>query len=72
MVVINHQSQWNYYTITIIIIVITTTAIIIKIKMMNNDLMLRQPHLQLPPMQGMEQGGVRLHRCGCNLSWSGG
>merc|ERR1712037_1040800 len=28
-----------------------------------------QPYLQLPPMQGMEQGGVRLHRCGCNLSW---
>ena len=33
----------------------------------NDDL--RQPHLQLPTMPGVEQGWVRLHGHWCNMSW---
>ena len=46
------------------------TIIIIKMVMIDHlNLIPRQPHLQLPSMQGVEQGRVRLHRCRCNLSW---
>ena len=42
-----------------------TTTIIIIIK----TIIPRQPHLQLPSLPRVEQGGVRLHGLWCNMSW---